>query len=230
MQNHCYDLQEIIILKNQEFLLSDLHIIVKGQFEVFMSMKNEKHVKVATCSPEDYIIGSYEYFGKYFNHSNLNMHYKSSSDLVLKKVPNKILEEALKIPSINKWYFENMFGRVTDVTFQFFNRNIAKSDELIKILLKKEGSTSNVVRINSVSDFVDKYNISRSTFYKGIKELEDSKQIKKEGKKITILEQISSLYSSLFFLWTNLNFFEIYSEIELEIYTLITDIPILNFV
>lgn len=183
-------MQEIIILKNQEFLLSDLHIIVKGTFEVFMSMKNEKHVKVATCSPKDYVIGSFKYFDKYFNHSNLNLHYKSSSDLVLKKVPNKILEEALKIPSINKWYFETMFGRVTDVTFQFFNRTTAKSEELIKILLRKEGSTSNIVQIDNVFDFVDKYSISRSTFYKGIKALEDNKQIKREGKKITILNFI----------------------------------------
>ena len=223
-------MQEITILKNQEFLLSDLHIIVKGTFEVFMSMENEKHIKVATCSPKDYVIGSFEYFSKYFNYSNLDLHYKSSSELVLKKVPNKILEEALKIPSINKWYFETMFSRLTDLTFQFFSRNIAKSDELIKVLLKKEGSTSNIVRIDSVFDFVDKYDISRSTFYKGIKELEDNKQIKKEGKKITILEQLSSLYSSLFFLWSNLNFFEIYSEIELEIYALMMDMPILNFV
>lgn len=230
MKNNCYDLQEITILKNKEFFISDLHIIVEGTFEVFISMKNKKHVKVATCSPKDFMIGSFEYFDKCFNHSNLDLHYKSSSDLVLKKVPNKILEEALKIPSINKWYFETMFGRLTDLTFQFFNRNTAKSDELIKLLLKKEGSTSNIVQINSVFDFVDKYDISRSTFYKGIKALEDNKQIKKEGKKITILEQVSSLHSSLFFLWTNLNLFEIYSEIELEIYTLMADIPILNFI
>lgn len=219
-------MQEIIILKNKNFFLSDLHIIVKGKFEVFMNMNNGKYIKVATCSPEDFVIGSFEYFGKYLNHSNLDLHYKSSSDLVLKKIPNKVLEEALKNSSINKWYFETMFGRITDLTFQFFNRNTAKSDELIKILLKKEGSTSNVVQIDNVFDFVNKYDISRSTFYKGIKELIKNKQIKKEGKKFTILENISSIYSPLFFLWPNFNFFDIFYEAELEIYALIIGVSI----
>jgi len=188
MQNGYSNLKEINIKKNQELFFSEPHIIIKGKMDVYIMSEDGNSLKVITLSPEDCILGIFGHYGKHLNIYNMNFYYKSNTDVILKKIPNEIKDEILKVPDMNRWFFELIFERTALFNYHLFMRNMVKSDDLIKFLLKKEAGPLNIVAIDNVFDFIDKYNISRSTFYKGMKKLEEAKEIKRDGKKIILIK------------------------------------------
>lgn len=202
IQNNYCDFKEINISKGQEVFLTDFHLIVKGKMEIFIMTENGEYTKIFNFTEKDGFFGGFTHLWKSSNQNNFSydqnnffydqnyftVFFRAKSDIVLKKIPFNIMVSALKDFNINKFFIEITFKRMTAIISHFFSRNYNNRDELVKFLLESESDTSNIVEIDNVYDFVEKYNISRSTFYKGIRKLEKNKQIKKIKNKIIIVK------------------------------------------
>lgn len=202
IQNNYCDFKEINISKGQEVFLTDFHLIVKGKMEIFIMTENGEYTKIFNFTEKDGFFGGFTHLWKSSNQNNFSydqnnffydqnyftVFFRAKSDIVLKKIPFNIMVRALKDFNINKFFIEITFKRMTAIISHFFSRNYNNRDELVKFLLESESDTSNIVEIDNVYDFVEKYNISRSTFYKGIRKLEKNKQIKKIKNKIIIVK------------------------------------------
>lgn len=176
--------QKLDFKKGQQIYLSDVHLIVSGEVEIFILGENGEAIKLRNLGPEDVLISLDGYFGV----EKFSAFYRIKSETSLIKIPCEAIEKLF-----NNTYFSNcisklIFHRMTEVGFSLLLRSNASNKGLIKHLLVNECRDDSTLKINNVLDFVDKYNINRSTFYKGLKKLEESGEIKKEGKKIKLLK------------------------------------------
>jgi len=128
------------------------------------------------------------YLYEHFDRHNITAFFICKSNVVLKKIPQDAVDKIVVTSNINRVLYKIILERIAGIGNDLISCDFAQNYELIKILLEKEADILNVVEIDNMLDFVDKYNVSRSTFYKGIKKLEEDGKIKKDGKRIIIVK------------------------------------------
>lgn len=171
--------------KGQQICLSEVHLIASGEVEIFLIGENGELIKVRNFGPKDVFIGLDSYFGI----EKLSPIFRVKSKTTLIKIPREDFHKLFNNMNFSNWIAKLIFYRLIDAGFNLLLRSNASSKELIKHLLISECQSDNTIIIDNITDFVDKYNIKRSTFYMGLKQLEDLGEIQKEGKKITLLKQ-----------------------------------------
>jgi len=182
----CYNkLEEMNFKKGQEIYLSGIYIVAEGELEYFYLGKNGEYIKTIDCSPNGFfMIGA----GKYFNIEQLHPFYRIKSKVVLKKLPPEIVDILMKNSDFSNWFIKFIFKYLGKILQDLFIRSTAPGEEVIKYLLKKECSEKNTITIDNIFEFVDKHNLNRSSFYKSLKNLEETGSIKRSGKKIKLLK------------------------------------------
>jgi len=175
---------KVIFHSNQEVHISSAYLIVSGDIEVFICDEEGRQTKILNLSSEDLIIG----LSKYIEIQTHSYFFRIASKATLVKIPSEKIKILLNDIHFNNFIIRTLYKRIADIGHNLFIRSNASNHELIRHLLLLEGRKRKEFKITSINNFLDKYNISRSAFYKGVNALEKLEEIKKEGKKITFLK------------------------------------------
>lgn len=178
------NLETIKFRKEQELHLSGAYIITDGELEHFFLGEDGKYIKTINCSPQGYFfIG----MGSYFQVEFLSSFFKAKSKGTLKKISPKLFETLLKDEHLKALLPQFFFKYLSSIITDLFIQNTTQGDDLFRYLLKKESSGNKDLKLISIFDFIDKNNLNRSKFYRGIKNLEKNGEIKKNGKQLQLL-------------------------------------------
>lgn len=192
------NLKEIIFQKDQEIILSNFYIILKGSVEVFIKGNHGRHIILGVFSDKDTFIGGLIYLWEHFNKHNITLFFKSKSNVILKQILKNNTETISHGLNNNNFLYKIFLKKCNKTNSGFPSQNLFNNHELIKILLKKDADIQNIIEIDAILNFTKKYNINCSAFYKGINILEERKQIKKYRGKIKILEWVLNFILNFF--------------------------------
>lgn len=175
-------LKQIKLSKNQELYTKSTFFLVRGSLEVFYMDINGEFLKINTIDRKDLLVGVINTV----NYMDLNLYYKTKEDSLLLEINQTEMKNLLTnvnfsqlLVSLLTSYFR------TYITDTLINTKYP-CEEKVKYFLKKEAYRDNIVYLENIGSFLDKYALNRTTYYRELKKLIQSGWLIKNGKRFYI--------------------------------------------
>ncbi|GLI57410.1 hypothetical protein PM10SUCC1_29240 [Propionigenium maris DSM 9537] len=181
-------LKKITLKEGQEFYTSFYFFLAKGILEeIYVDSKGEI-IKIRDVTSDEFIIGE----ANYFCPSENNLFYRAKEEAILVEIPLDLLEKWLRDIKFCKRLVKEVVLNLTLLKKEIFLRSKLLSLEKLKYFLTKEKNEYETVKISNISNFIEKYSLKRSNFYRDLKKLESSKWLKRKGKmlKLTVKDSV----------------------------------------
>ncbi len=170
------------IPKGSDIFVDSLYFLVEGEVELFLTNDRGDNLKITNLNNTRPLIGTIERL----DYLDTTLTYKARTDIIIIKIDRNLLNNLLNNIYFLTWCNKHLFKNLIEVSNLLLLRTNYSSTDILKNILINEMDKDGEVLLSNSNDFYENYKISRSAFYKGLKELESSGDLIKDGNKLII--------------------------------------------